>query len=107
MERNYHTWFVVCVILLLMIGGLLATDLYSRIEDEKHRQRVVDEMLKGILNTEIERVKVFTDYIKDLQSDETKSVYHQIYHANNAQLKMMNLVVQENQLLARLIAGKK
>jgi hypothetical protein len=54
-----------------------------------------------------ERIEVFTVYVKDLESYDTNSVYHQIYHANNAQLKLNNLIVQENELLATLISGKR
>jgi hypothetical protein len=53
------------------------------------------------------RADVFKDYTTDLASYETKSIYHQIYHANNAQLKMLNLIVQGNELLVTLSSGKK
>lgn len=107
MEKSYHRWFAVCTLLLIAVAGLLAGDLYLRIDEQQRRQKVTDEVLKTIAEVESKRLEVFEDYVKNLSSHETKSVYHQIYHASNAQLMMMNLVVKENQLLASLIAGKK
>lgn len=86
---------------------LLGTNIYFIVEERQRRQAVADSVLKSIADLEKQRVEVFSDYVRDLASWETKSVYHQIYHANNAQLKLQNLLVQENQLIGVLIAGKK
>jgi hypothetical protein len=107
MEKSTHGWLIVCAMLLLVVAGLLASDMYFRMDEQQRRQKVSDEVMKTVLEVETQRLEVFSDYSKALDSYETKSVYHQIYHANNAQLKMMALMVQENQLLAMLIAGKK
>jgi peptide methionine sulfoxide reductase MsrA len=75
--------------------------------ESQRQDKIINATLKDIQEIEDKRLKVLTDYLEDLSSYETKSIYHQIYHANNAQLRLMNLIVQENQLLITLIAKRK
>jgi hypothetical protein len=99
---------LICILIVLV--GLLAlqgANLYFARQERLQTAALVDQVLKSIAEIEQKRIEVFTDYAKDLGSYETKAVYHQIFHANNAQLKLNNLIVQENELLATLIAGKK
>jgi predicted metalloprotease len=99
------------LVCLIMVAGANLYFTYEQRQlaraEQVRRQAVVDDVLKSIAELEKSRVEVFQDYIKDLSSAETTSVWHQIYHASNAQLKIQNLMVQENELLAALIAGKK
>ncbi len=97
-----------CILLtLVVLVALQGTSLYLVHQERMQRQAVTNEVLKSIAEIEKQRVEVFVEYVKDLNSFETRSVYHQIYHASNAQLKLNNLAVQEAELLAALIAGKK
>jgi len=57
---------------------------------------------KALKDLEGERQKVFQEYAKALESNETTSIMHQQYHAANAQLLMQNLAIQQEQLLAAL-----
>lgn len=95
-------------ILLLLVTTLFVQiyALYLSVQERQQRQVVSEEILKAIGEIEKSRIEVFSDYVKDLESYETKSIYHQIYHVNNAQLKLQNLLVQENQMISMLIAGK-
>jgi len=94
---------VFLVFISLLLCALLVLGVIERIQNAK----VVETVTKSILKLERERIQVFKDYVKDLESPETKSVYHQMYHASNAQLKMLNILVQENRLLMNLISGKR
>lgn len=94
-------------VLLLIITGLLTVDLYFSIDERMQRQEASAEALKVVMEIETKRAETFTDYVKAVNSDKAQSVYYQIYQANNAQLKMMNLMMQENKLLVALLAGKK
>lgn len=98
---------LVCI-LLALVGSLALQgwNLHTARQAQVQRQAEVAKVLEGIAEIEKRRVEVFTDYAKDLESWETKSIYHQIFHATNAQLKMNNLIVQEQELLAALVAGK-
>lgn len=93
--------------LLLIITGLLTVDLYFSIDERMQRQEASAEALKVVMEIETKRAEAFADYVKALKADKTQSIYQQIYHANNVQLKMMNLLLQENKLLVTLLAGKK
>ena len=131
MVKNYHRWFAVCSVLLFVIVGLQSVDIYCRMDEQRIRQKVTDDakkknlqevlqlkdeqrirqkitddVLKSILEVETDRLNIIKDLNRSLKSYSTKSVYHQIYLMNNAQMKMMNLIVQENLLLLKLIAGK-
>ena len=107
--------------LLILVVVVLSVDLALRIEerqyrvkaeerrshDEGTRRAVIDAVVKASAEIDQKRGDVFSEYVKDLASYETKSVYHQIYHASNAQLKIQNLAVQEHQLLIQILAGKR
>jgi len=100
--------------ILSLICVLLAGILYLGIEDRQFRQKeegsrqeVIDAVTKASAKIDEQRIGVLADFIKALDSEDTKSIYHQIYHANSAQLKMQNLAVQEHQLLIQILAGKK
>ncbi|MDX9982350.1 MAG: hypothetical protein RBU25_20180 [Lentisphaeria bacterium] len=105
MEKNYHGWFAVLTFLLLVIAGLLAEGMYSRMAEEERRRKIADEAHEISSELSTAQQKVLDDYTKALDSYETKSVYHQIYHANNTQVMMMVLMIQEQRLLATLLAG--
>lgn len=107
-QNNPSSTLLICIFLVLV--ALLAVEgssFYSARQERIQKEIIVTEVLASIAEIEKKRIEVFTDYVKDLESYDTKSVYHQIYHANNAQLKLNNLIVQENELLATLIAGKR
>lgn len=91
------------VFISLLLCALLVLGMIERIQKTK----VIENVTKSILKLEKERVQVFKDYMENLESPETRSVYHQMYHASNAQLKILNILVQENRLLMNLISGKK
>jgi hypothetical protein len=107
MSEIDHKLLLACAFLLFVIAGVLGVDLYFRIDERMQHQAVVAKALKIISEMDSKRADVFKDYTTDLASYETKSIYHQIYHANNAQLKMLNLIVQGNELLVTLSSGKK
>jgi biopolymer transport protein ExbB/TolQ len=110
METQNKLSSVLLILILLVLVALLAlqgASLYFARQERTQREALVDTVQKSIAEIEGKRVEAFKDYVKDLDSYETKSIYHQIYHATNAQLKLNNLIVQENELLATLIAGKK
>lgn len=108
-------------LLLVFIVALMAADLCFRIEERRQRQeekrqrqddlQMRNELISRVHNSslliDLERKSVFSDYRRNLNSYETQSVYHQIYHANNAQLMLLNLSAQEQQLMIELLAGKK
>jgi len=101
-------------ILLFLIFAVLSSDLYFRLEerqshakDDASRKEILQAVIKASAEIDTKRMEVLTDYVKGLDAPETKSVYHQIYLANSAQLKMQNLAVQEHQLLIQILAGKK
>lgn len=81
--------------LLGVIALLLAATLALQVEERFQRSF----RARQIATLEEARVKVFTDYVDALGSAETKSVWHQIYHAANAQLRMQNVLAQETQVL--------
>ena len=81
-------------VLLLIITGLLTVDLYFSIDERMQRQEASAEALKVVMEIETKRAEAFADYVKALKADKTQSIYQQIYHANNVQLKMMNLLLQ-------------
>ena len=109
------------VSLLVLLVALTSTDLYFRVEERKHqqndrqerqderqqRQAIFHSVSMSSTDIDSKRRDVFSDYVRNLDSYETKSIYHQIYHANNAQLKLLNLSVQEQELMIQLLAGKK
>lgn len=117
-QRSSQTAFT--LLLSAILAGLVA-DLFIRFEerhyriaseerrqaDERSRQAAIEVALKASQAIEKKRIEVFSEYVKDLGSYETKSVYHQIYHANNAQLKMQNLAVEEQVLLIQLLSTKR
>lgn len=90
------------IFLILVVSANLFFDIFKYYKHNVYKKNV------HILFESLEekRKEVFDDYLRDLESYETKSVYHQIYHANNAQLKMMDILVQENQLLLSLESGE-
>ncbi|HOI94558.1 MAG TPA: hypothetical protein PK250_07615 [Syntrophobacter fumaroxidans] len=90
-------------LILVCLIGLVGMEITEKVQ----RGKAAEEFRSIILDLEKERKKVFLDYVKDLKSEETKSIYHQMYHASNAQLKMTDLLVQQNQIMSALIAGKK
>lgn len=98
---------VAITVLLAIIALLLAGQTYMHADDYIRRQAALEQVQRIIADLETQRIAVFTDYMKDLNSHETKSVYHQIYHVNNAQLKMGNVLVQANQVVTTLLAGKR
>jgi hypothetical protein len=98
---------VATAVLLTIIALLLAGQTYMHAAEYMRRQAALEQVQQTIAELEAKRIAVFTDYMKDLDSRETKSVYHQIYHVNNAQLKMGNVLVQANQVLTALLAGKR
>lgn len=73
---------------------------------EQRRKTTVEEVATLAATIEEQRAAVLSDYIKALNDPETTSIYHQIYHATNAQLKMENLSVQEQQQLLQILAEK-
>ena len=100
--------------LLALLVVLTAADLYFRYEERaqrqterEQRQEIVRAVATASTEIDIKRIGVFTDYMKNLDAYETKSIYHQIYHANNAQLQLLNLSIQEQKLMIQLLAGKK
>lgn len=109
------------VSLLVLLVSLTGVDLYFRYEERTHqqndrqerqderqqRQAIFQSVSRASSEIESKRMDVFSDYVRNLDSYETKSIYHQIYHANNAQLKLLNLSVQEQELMIQLLAGKK
>lgn len=106
-QRSERTLLIGILLSLIAVLVVQVYVLTLSIQDKEQRQVAVDYVLGAIQEVEKQRVAVFTDYVKDLESYETKSIYHQIYHANNAQLKLQNLLIQENQLITTLIAGKR
>ena len=102
------------VSLLILLVVLTGVDLYFRYEertqqqnDRQQRQAIFQSVSRASNEIDSKRMDVFSDYVRNLDSYETKSIYHQIYHANNAQLKLLNLSVQEQELMIQLLAGKK
>jgi len=94
---------VFLVFISLLLCAFLVLGMIERIQNAK----VVENVTKSILKLETERVQVFEDYVKNLESAETRSIYHQMYHASNAQLKILNILVKENRLLMNLVSGKR
>ncbi len=97
------TLLAVLVALQLAIG---ATFLWLRLESARESRERRERISKVINDVEAERQKVFKDYAEALESYETKSVMHQIYHAQNANLRLQNIAAQQHQLLIRLTAGE-
>ena len=97
---------VACVFLagLLFLG---IEERQSRQKEEESRKEVIEAVVKASAKIDEERIKVLLNFSAALDSEETKSIYHQIYHASSAQLKMQNLAVQEHQLLIQILAGKR
>ena len=110
-EKKDDSGFIPTLLCLILV--VLSIDLYfrfeerqSRAKDEASRKEIVQAMIKTSSEIDTKRMEVLTDYVKGLDAPETKSVYHQIYLASFAQLKMQNLAVQEQQLLIQILAGK-
>src|SRR5437016_5617686 len=97
----------IAVMLLAVIVFLLGAGLYTEAQDRKQRAAIVGQVLRSRDEVEKQRVAAFNEYSTDLKSSDTKSVFHQIYEANNAQLKLLNVMVQESQLLMTLVAASK
>lgn len=90
------TLLAILLTLQLAVGGaFLSFHIQSRRESQVRRERAT-KMLKDL---EDERQKVFKEYADALESYETKSVMHQIYHAQNANLRLQNIGSQQQQLL--------
>jgi hypothetical protein len=99
--------FTAATFLLVVIAMLVAAQTFMQVDEYLRRRTTMEQAQNVIAELEKQRVAVFDEYLKDLRSPDTKSVYHQIYHVSNAQLKMANIVVQENQVVTTLLAGKR
>ena len=93
--------------ILIFISVLLSINVILNVEERIERVTVKAEVKKSISELEVKRAAIFQSYQSALSSYETKSVWHQIYHSSNAQLMMLTVLAQENELLLSLVSGKK
>ncbi len=90
---------------------LLAGNLYLGIEERQARIKA-DAVRKNLVALALsedaamtkQREQVFNDLREAMNDEETKSIHHQTFHVNRAQLKMQDLAIQEHQLLLRFMA---
>lgn len=121
MEKNCYTLTALIAVILLIIAGIMTFDMRTRIE-EKHQQKIAQAyqeiyrqkqqeqriiLDKEIASLELDRMMIFLDYKKELESPEVMSVFHQLYCAINAQIRLTNILVEENQLLLRIQKDRK
>jgi len=97
--------------LISIVCLLLAGNLYLGIEQRQARVKA-DATQKQLVEMTLvqdaaiakERAQIFSDLREAMNDEDTKSIYHQIYHVGQAQLKMQDLMVQEQQQILRYIA---
>ncbi|MEZ7891087.1 MAG: hypothetical protein QMC67_05030 [Candidatus Wallbacteria bacterium] len=97
---------IINTISIVIITLILSFNQYINFNDKAERKANFEKITRLTAINEVlekERVSVFKQYIDALDSYQTKSIYHQIYHAINAQLKMQNITVQQNQLFLEII----
>jgi len=86
-------------VVLGIIALALCVLVYSDYNHQKKVETEIQARRQLVEQLENERKKVFEDYSKDLASEETKSVWHQMYCASNAQIRLQNIIVQQNEVL--------
>ena len=105
-DKTTATLLFGIVMLLIALLALQGTSFYFARQERLQRHAAVEQAQKTIAEIEEKRVQIFTDMVSDLNSSETKSIYHQIFHVTNAEMKLNNLVVQENEALLFLLASR-
>ena len=97
---------LIVVVCLLLAGNLFlgVEDRRARIKAEAARKNLIELALAEDATMSKAREQIFSDLRDAMNHEETKSIHHQIFHVNQAQLKMQDLAVQEHQLLLRFMA---
>lgn len=90
--------------LLILLLAVNSTSLWFMYEHHRQRAERRSRLEAALKQLETERQKVFKDYEAALESYETKSVMHQMYHASNANLRLQSISIEEQQLIASLMA---
>ncbi len=99
---------LISIACLLLAGNLYLgfEERQARIKAGAVRMDLVQMALADDAAMDKKRALIFTEMQEAMDAYDTKSIYHQIYHVNRAQLKMQDLAVQEHQLLLRYMANK-
>ncbi len=85
---------------------LLAANFYFQIEARVQRYKDSSAAIEILKEFENSRAEIAENYVDTMNAQNTRSVYRQIYLTNNAQFKMMNLLIQQNQLLIEFLSKK-
>jgi predicted MarR family transcription regulator len=98
---------LVSIVCLLLAGNLYlgVEQRQARIKADATQKNLIEMALAQDSVTDKEREKILSDLREAMNDEDTKSIYHQIYHVNRAQLKMQDLAVQEQQLILRFLAN--
>ena len=102
------------VTLLSALVALTSIDVFFRCDERTRRTKEDDarqEIIRAVVSASTDinrkRMEVLSNYKNLDDNGENKWLIPLVHHASNAQLELLNLFLQEQQLLIQLLAGKR